>query len=137
HLQLQSRLKEQRNGQTDWLRQHAEDPAALARLLGGASATSSAGELGRQVLLAFHQWLLDYASDGQRQGYPFGPYLLYFQRRVARASAAVDRLLGDPCVQNKAPVVLGNFARMLRAYLGHPQVISASQQYEAVFSLLN
>jgi hypothetical protein len=135
-LQLQSRLKEQRNGQTDWLRQHVEDPTALAQLLVGGTVTLSPTVLGRQVLLAFHQWLLDYASDGQRQGYPFDPYLLYFHRRVVRASGVVDQLLGDARVQDQAPVVLKNFARMLREYLGNPQVSAAACQYEAAFALL-
>jgi len=44
--------------------------------------------LGRELLLAFHQWILDYARDGRRQGFPFDPYLLYLHRRVARARAA-------------------------------------------------
>jgi hypothetical protein len=136
-LQIQSRLKEQRNGQTDWLRQHAEDPTALAGLLDGNAATVTPAELGRQVLVAFHQWLLDYASDGGRQGYPFDPYLLYFHRRVVRASAAAGKLLGDARIVGRIPVVLKNFDRMLRDYLGNAAVIEAARQYEAGFKLLS
>jgi hypothetical protein len=135
-LQLQSRLKEQRNGQTDWLRKHVEDAGALAQMLTGSAVTATPGALGRQVLVAFHQWLLDYASDGQRQGYPFDPYLLYFHRRVVRGSAAVDRLLSIPGVRDVAPVVLKNFSRMLREYLDNPQVSRAAEQYEEAFALL-
>jgi hypothetical protein len=136
-LQLQSRLKEQRNGQTDWLRQHVCDPTALTQLLKGKAARETSAVLGREVLLGFHQWLLDYASDGQRRGYPFDPYLLYFHRRVVRASVAVERLLADTGVQQVAPLVLKNFARMLREYLSNPQVVNAAQQYEEAFALLN
>jgi len=135
-LALQSRLKEQRNGQTDWLREHVEDPTSLARLLRGETVSASAAVLGREVLVAFHQWLLDYASDGRRQGYPFDPYLLYFHRRVVRASVAVERLLGAANVQGQTPLVLKNFAAMLRAYLGNPQVSQAARQYEEAFPLL-
>jgi hypothetical protein len=134
-VQLQPRLKEQRNGQTDWLRQHVEDPTSLAQILAGGAVTVSPAVLGREVLMAFHQWVLDYASDGQRQGYPFDPYLLYFHRRVVRASVAVDRLLGDIRVQDQAPLVLKNFARMLREYLGDARVSEAAQQYEEAFAL--
>ena len=74
--------------------------------------------LGRELVLAFHQWMLDYASDGRRQGYPFDPYLLYFHRRVVRAAAALERLLGEPAVRQAAPQVLGNLSQMLRDYLG-------------------
>jgi hypothetical protein len=135
-LELQSRLKEQRNGQTDWLRQHVEDPTTLASFLRGGAVADSPAVLGRQVLLAFHQWLLDYASDGRRQGYPFDPYLLYFHRRVVRASVAMERLLSDASVQGQAPVVLKNFARMLREYLGDRRVHEAARQYEEAFALL-
>jgi hypothetical protein len=135
-LELQSRLKEQRNGQTDWLRLHVEDPTTLAQLLRGGVVTDSPAVLGRQLLVAFHQWLLDYASDGRRLGYPFDPYLLYFHRRVARASVAVERLLGDVDVQEQAPLVLKNFARMLREYLGNPRVAEAARHYEEAFALL-
>lgn len=135
-LELQSRLKEQRSGQTEWLRQHVEDPAMLAQLFRGGAVAASSVVLGRQVLIAFHQWLLDYASDGHRQGFPFDPHLLYFHRRVIRASLAVDRLLLDGSVQEQAPLALKNFARMLRDYLGNPQVNRAAQRYEDGFALL-
>ena len=48
--------------------------------------------LGREVLLAFHYWILDYRSDGRRRGYPFDPYTLYLHRRLVRGGEAMDRL---------------------------------------------
>jgi hypothetical protein len=88
-LKLQSRLKEQRKGQTDWLREHIEHTTVLAEVLAGKRVEVSEATAGREVLMAFHQWLLDYPRDGRRQGFPFDPYLLYFHRRVVRGSTAV------------------------------------------------
>ena len=134
-LKLQARLKEQRSGQTEWLRDHLEHPRVLADLLSG-SRTKTAGEtLGREVLLAFHQWILDYPHDGRRQGFPFDPYLLFFHRRVVRAAVAVERLLKEPGLRSQTPRVLRNFAEMLRTYLDDPQVVAASSQYEAACQL--
>ena len=99
-LKLQPRLKEQRRGQTEWLRDHVEDSTSLAQLLRGRCADVPVDVLGRELVLAFHQWMLDYASDGRRQGYPFDPYLLYLHRRVRRASTALERLLREPAVRS-------------------------------------
>ena len=99
-LKLQPRLKEQRRGQTEWLRDHVEDSTSLAQLLRGRCADVPVNVLGRELVLAFHQWMLDYASDGRRQGYPFDPYLLYLHRRVRRASTALERLLREPAVRS-------------------------------------
>lgn len=134
-LKLQARLKEQRSGQTEWLRDHLEHPRVLAELLCG-KPTAAAGEtLGREVLLAFHQWILDYPHDGRRQGFPFDPYLLFFHRRVVRAAAAVERLLQEPGWRSQTPRALHNFAEMLRTYLDDPQVVAAAGQYEAAYQL--
>ena len=102
-LKLQSRMKEQRRGQTVWLRDHVEDATALIQLLRGQAADTPDDVLGREMVLAFHQWILDYASDGRRQGFPFDPYTLYFHRRVVRAAASLEQLLGDPAVCQRAP----------------------------------
>jgi len=136
-LKLQSRLKEQRKGQTDWLREHIEHTTVLAEVLAGKWGEVSEVTAGREVLMAFHQWLLDYPHDGRRQGFPFDPYLLYFHRRVVRGSTAVQRLLKDAQVEGRAPQVLKNFASMLRQYLGDPEVIEAAGQYEAAFTLFH
>lgn len=134
-LKLQPRLKEQRRGQTDWLRDHVEDTTALVQLLRGRSTDVPADVLGRELVLAFHQWMLDYASDGRRQGYPFDPYLLYFHRRVARASTALERLLGEPAIRQLAPQVLGNLSQMIRNYLGNARVLAAANEFEQACQL--
>jgi hypothetical protein len=134
-LKLQPRLKEQRRGQTNWLRDHVEDTTTLVQLLRGRSAEVPADVLGRELVLAFHQWMLDYASDGRRQGYPFDPYLLYFHRRVVRASTALESLLGEPAVRQLAPQVLGNLSQMLRDYLGNARVMAAADEFERASQL--
>jgi hypothetical protein len=136
-LKLQSRLKEQRKSQTDWLREHIEHPTVLADVLAGKRAEVSETTAAREVLIAFHQWLLDYPRDGRRQGFPFDPYLLYFHRRIVRASIAVQGLLKDPQVEGRAPQVMKNFGSMLQQYLSDPQVIEAAGQYEAAFRLFH
>ncbi len=78
---------------------------------------------------------MDYPRDGARQGFPFDPYLLYFHRRVSRASTAVERLLQDSQVAGRAPLALKNFARLLREYLGDPEIQAAAGQYEAAWTL--
>jgi hypothetical protein len=134
-LKLQPRLREQRKGQTQWLREHVEQPTVLAEALRGGVAGMSQETLGREVLLAFHQWMLDYASDGQRQGFPFDPYLLYFHRRVVRATASVGQLLSNPQVRQRAPQVLINFEKLLREYVSDSKVIAAASEYEEAFAL--
>jgi len=136
-LKLQTQLKEQRTGLTDWLRQHLEHPHLLAEVLLGKRAEMSVATAGREVVIAYHQWLLDYAHDGHRQGFPFDPYLLYLHRRLIRGSASVEQLLGDDRVRERAPQVLKNFAGTLRRYLSDPQVIAAADQYEAAFALFH
>lgn len=134
-LKLKARLKEQRRGQTKWLRENDSAPLMLCELLAGKVEGPLSDVLGREILLAFHQWILDYSSDGSRQGFPFDPYLLYFHRRVVKASAAVRRLLDRPSVKSRAPMVLVNFSRMLQDYLNDQQVITAAANYEAAYEL--
>jgi hypothetical protein len=134
-LKLQSRMKEQRRGQTVWLRDHVEDATALIQLLRGQAADTPDDVLGREMVLAFHQWILDYASDGRRQGFPFDPYTLYFHRRVVRAAASLEQLLGDPAVCQRAPQVLTNLSRMLRDYLADRRVVEAAGEFEEAWQL--
>ena len=136
-LKLQARLKSQRSGVTDWLRDHLEHPLALAEVLLGQRADVSVTTAGHEVVIAYQQWLLDYARDGRRQGFPFDPYLLYLHRRVVRAAAAVEQLLGHARVQERAPQVLKNFASMLRQYLSDPQVREAACHFEAAYDLFH
>jgi hypothetical protein len=136
-LKLQGRLKDQRKAQTAWLREHLEHPTMLAEALAGHRVEVPAATAGREVLMAFHQWMLDYPHDGRRQGFPFDPYLLYFHRRVVRTAAAVEGLLGEPRIEGRVPQVLKSFANMLRQYLSDPQVIEAADDYEAAFTLFD
>jgi hypothetical protein len=136
-LKLQPRLKEQRAGQKEWFRGHLEEPHVLSQLLRNELRQTPSETLGREVLLAYHQWILDYAHDGHRQGFPFDPYLLYFHRRIIRASASIERLLSDEVVRRHSPQVLTNFANLLRHYLSDPQVVQATQQYEATFAVFS
>lgn len=137
-LKLQARMKEQRSGQLQWLREHrdaTQGKLVLGDLLAGKPLPAPWPELlGREVLLALHQWILDYAQDGQRQGFPFDPYLLYLHRRVARAAAGLDRLREQPAGRTMPPA-LGNLARMLNAYLTNPQVVVAATHYEAAWTV--
>jgi hypothetical protein len=136
-LELQVRLREQRKSQTEWLRDHAGEPAAtliLQRLLRGEPWTGAWDTaLSREVLLAFHFWMLDYAADGHRQGFPFDPYLLYLHRRLLRGHDALTRLLGCPHVAAQAPVVLRNLRSQLERYRQDPQILAAARHYEIAF----
>jgi len=138
-LKLQLRLREQRKTQTDWLREHDGEPKAaliLQQLLRGEPLTATWNEtLGREVLLAFHFWMLDYAADGSRQGFPFDPYFLYFHRRLIRGHDALGRLLSRPAVQAHAPrpTALFNLHDQLERYLTDPQIIAAASHYETAF----
>lgn len=136
-LKLQPRMKEQRSGQIQWLREHGTRPSdlVLRDLLEGNPVPSPLPDLlGRELLLAFHQWILDYAKDGRRQGYPFDPYLLYLHRRAARARAGLNRLR-EQQAGRKMPQALINLVRMLNDYLGNPQVAAAISQYEAAWTV--
>ncbi len=111
-LKLQYRMKEQRRGQNEWLRQRLDSPSelVLADLLAGRAVEVAWDDtLGREVLLAFHFWILDYRSDGRRRGFPFDPYLLYLHRQLVRAGEAVDRLLSQTPASCRTPQVLRNF----------------------------
>lgn len=137
-LKLQNRLKEQRRGQNEWLRQCIDSPAdlMLAELLaGGAVEVPWNDTFAREILLAFHFWILDYRSDGRRRGFPFDPYLLYLHRRLARAGEAVDRLLSQTPAACRIPQVLRNFQALLQAYRNDTEIRDAADLYERGCSL--
>jgi len=130
---VQLRLREQRKGQTQWLRGAIDSQAqfVLAELLAGRPVEVSFSQtLSREVLLAFHYWILDYRSDGRRRGFPFDPYTLYLHRRLVQASEAVDRLLANHAVAEQTPTVLFNFQRQLQEYRQDEQIVAATQSYE-------
>jgi hypothetical protein len=137
-LKLQYRLKEQRRGQNEWLRQRMDSPGQLVLedLLGGRAVEVAWDDtLGREVLLAFHFWILDHRSDGRRRGFPFDPYLLYLHRRLVRAGQAVDQLLSRTPTACRTPQVLRNFQALLRAYRDDPEIRAAADLYERCCSL--
>ena len=135
-LKILSRLREQRRGQTEWLRDQLGQPSAelvLSRLLAGEPVEASwkfHETLGREVLLAFHFWILDYRHDGRRRGFPFDPYTLYLHRRLVRAGEAVDRLLSLSEVARQAPPVLTNFHNLLAEYRGDAEIAAMAAEYE-------
>ena len=138
-LKPQSRLKEQRRGQNEWLRQRLDSPAelVLADLLAGRTVDVAWDDtLSREVLLAFHFWILDYRSDGRRRGFPFDPYLLYLHRRLVRAGEAVDRLLIQIPEACRTPQVLRNFQALLHTYRTDAEIRAAADQYERCHGLL-
>ena len=137
-LKVQLRLKEQRRGQNEWLRQRIDSPAELilAELLAGRAVEVPRDDtFGREILLAFHFWILDYRNDGRRRGFPFDPYLLYLHRRLVRAGQAVDRLLSQPAVACRMPQVLRNFQALLQAYRNDTEICAAADLYERGCSL--
>jgi len=135
---LHLRLKEQRRGQTEALRTNPAVSLALRALLNGEAVTIEDPQaLGREVVLSLHHWVLDFASDGHRQGFPFDPYVLYFHRRVERAGKVLARVLSHEAVRAAAPRVLFSLARMLGEYLENPKVIAAVADYERAFLLFD
>ncbi len=132
-LQLQFHLKKQRCGQTEALRREV-GPAAqlmLGKLMAGDPVDIEFNQtLSREVLLAFHFWILDYRSDGHQGGFPFDPYTLYLHRRLVRAGQAVDDLLSCPGLARQVSPVLFNFQKELRAYRNDAQIAAAASLYE-------
>jgi len=141
-LQVQFQLKKQRRRQADSLRHQVDSSAQLMLrdlLQGRATGVEFNDTLGREVLLAFHFWILDYRSDGQHRGFPFDPYTLYLHRRLVRASRAVDDLLSRPAIARQARPVLFSFQQELHRYRNDPEIVAIADSYEracAMFSRL-
>ena len=140
NLKLQVRMREQRKTQTEWLRDHCDPDGErevdliLQQLLRGEPWLGTWNEtLGKEVLLALHFWMLDYAADGGRQGFPFDPYFLYFHRRLLRGHDALVRLLSRPTVSVHAPKPLFNLRDQLKRYRDDPEIIAAATHYELAF----
>jgi hypothetical protein len=130
-------MREQRKTQTEWLREHQGEREAaliLQQLLRGEPFVGTWNEtLGKEVLLALHFWMLDYAADGGRQGFPFDPYFLYFHRRLLRGHDALVRLLSRPTVSVHAPKTLFNLRDLLQRYRNDLQIIATTAHYELAF----
>lgn len=137
-LQVQFHLKKQRYRQTEALRQEVGSAAQLMlrKLLAGDSVEVEFNQtLSREVLLAFHFWILDYRSAGHQRGFPFDPYTLYLHRRLVRAGQAVDDLLSHPDLARQVPPVLFNFQKELQGYRNDRQIAAAADLYERSCSM--
>ncbi len=142
-LQVQFQLKKQRRRQAGSLRRQALADNSAAQLMlrklmdGEATGVQFNETLGREVLLAFHFWILDYRSDGHHRGFPFDPYTLYLHRRLVRASRAIDDLLSRPAVARQARPVLFSFQEELRRYRHDPELTAAADCYERAFIIFS
>ena len=138
-MKLQVRLKDQRSAQTQRLRRAIDKPEVslvLPELLDGQSMTVQCFDtFWREVLLAFQFWILDYARDGKRQGFPFDPYLLYFHRRVVSVHKAVKELLSSETVSQNVPRVFLGFFNKLDNYVTDKVIIQARSLYEKASSI--
>jgi hypothetical protein len=138
-MKLQLNLKDQRSNQTQWLQRaikEKEMPLILKDLLSGKEIDNGWTKgFGREVLLALHGWMLDYPSDGNRQGFPFDPYLLYFHRRIVIAYDASQRLLSNDTAKKNLPKAFFTFSRKLEKYLTDPVIIEATELYEKAFDI--
>jgi len=139
-LQVQFHLRKQRYRQTEILRQEFDLPAQLLlrKLLEGDARAVDVefnATLSREVLLAFHFWILDYRSDGHQRGFPFDPYTLYLHRRLVRSGQAMDDLLSHPELARRAPPVLFNFQKELQHYRNDSQITAAADLYERACSM--
>lgn len=138
-MKLQLNLKDQRSRQTQWLRmaiKEKEMPLILKDLLKGNEINNGWTQgLGREVLLGLHGWMLDYPSDGHRQGFPFDPYLLYFHRRVVTVHDAAQRILSREAARKELPKAFFNFCSKLEKYLTDPVIIEATELYEKAFDI--
>lgn len=133
-LKLQARLRGQRQDQVDYLRKQlsrGEGALLLQRLLAGERCdTCWTASLGREVLLAVHFWVLDYAQDGRRQGYPFDPHLLYLHRRLVRAAEALQRLCAGVACVRCLPECVRNLSERLKEYRDDGAIVEAAAWYE-------
>ena len=133
-LKLPGQLKEQRRGQLERLQAQVR-PGTVAPVLqalwaGQVLSGRSFPTLIREILLACHLWLLDFASEGGGQGFPFDPHVLYFHRRVVRVAAALEGVRAQPKLWAAATPAMRNFLGLLTAYVDHPQVQAHAAWFE-------
>jgi hypothetical protein len=138
-MKLQLNFKDQRSNQTQWLQRaikEKEMPLILKDLLNGKQIDNGWTKgLGREILLALHGWMLDYPSDGNRQGFPFDPYHLYFHRRIVIVYDASQRLLSSEAAKENLPKAFFTFFSKLENYLTDPVIIEAAELYEKAFDI--
>jgi len=138
-MKLQHNLKDQRSNQTQWLQKAVKEkqmPLILRDLLKGKQIEHRWTKgLGREALLALHGWMLEYPSDGNRQGFPFDPYHLYLHRRVLIVYDAAQRLLSNETAKKDLPKAFSTFSSKLENYLSDPLIIEATELYEKAFDI--
>ena len=138
-IKLQPYLKNQRSSQTQRIRGQIRDGNArliLKDLLSGNTTDFEFTDvLAREILLGLHSWMLDYANDGRRQGFPFDPYLLYLHRRIAKINAVAKSLIARDNSISKLPRVFYGFSERLEKYLADPVVDTAANLYEKAFDI--
>jgi len=138
-MKLQHNLKDQRSNQTQWLQKAVKEkemPLILKDILNGKEISNEWTKgVGREVLLALHGWMLDYPSDGNRQGFPFDPYHLYFHRRIVIAYDASQRLLYSETARKNLPKAFFTFSSKLENYLDDALIIEATELYEKAFDI--
>jgi len=138
-MKLQPNLKDQRSYQTQWLQREIKEkemPLILKDLLNGKEIDNGWTKgLGREVMLGLHGWMLDYPSDGNRQGFPFDPYHLYFHRRIVIVYGASQRLLSREAAKKNLPKAFFAFSSKLENYLTDPVIVEATELYEKAFDI--
>ena len=113
-------------------------PAALQRLLQAEAIGLREREtLGREVIIATHQWILDYASDGRGRGFPFDPRVLYLHRRIVQAEVRLRELLERVRGTAGIPVALYHLSERLHAYVADRAVLEAAAEHEEAWALFN
>ncbi len=138
-VKLRPYLKNQRGAQTQRLRGAIQDPNVkliLKDLLNGkVNEFDFSDVLAREILLGLHSWMLDYANDGHRQGYPFDPYLLYLHRRIAKIYGVTKKLIIRENEKNKLPRIFHSFSDRLEKYLTDSVIADAAELYEKAFHI--
>ena len=99
---LGTEMDQAREAVRDWLKQSATEH----RLPEGSA--------GIATLRAFGQWALDYAADGNDEGFPFDLPYLNFYVRCMNVSWAVDAFLRNPPAEAKVKRALNRLHSILR-----------------------
>ena len=138
-MKFQVNLKYQRSSQTKWLQKMMNEknmPLILKNFLIGNDKDIELNEcMSREVLLALHTWMLDYANDSNRQGFPFDPFSLYFHRRIVKVYNATKSLFSHDFIKGKLHKSFATFSSKLKIYLNDPLIMESTQLYEKAFNI--
>lgn len=138
-IKLQPYLKNQRSSQTQRLRGTIQDQNVqliLKDLLNGTISEFKFSDVFvREILLGLHSWMLDYAADGRRQGFPFDPYLLYLHRRIVKIHDVTKNIISRENEKKKLPRIFHSFSARLEQYLTDPEIVGAANLYDKAFDI--